>query len=140
MKILLPIDRSNISDRVLAEIADRRHWLPSGSLTLLHVVDMDRLAYRMIPDFQLDMVSAKATEAGAALLEEKAAVLREAGLTVETRLETGAPREVIPRIANGESFALLVLGRRGTGEVRDVLFGSVTNHALHRVRCPVLLF
>ncbi|MDY0261315.1 MULTISPECIES: universal stress protein [Syntrophotalea] len=33
-----------------------------------------------------------------------------------------------------------MLGRRTAGEVRDVLFGSVTNHALHRVRCPVLLF
>jgi C4-dicarboxylate transporter DctM subunit len=38
------------------------------------------------------------------------------------------------------SATLLVLGRRTAKEVRDVLFGSVTNHALHRVRCPVLLF
>ena len=140
MKILLPIDRSEVSTRLVAGIVARTHWLPPGTLTLLHVVDMDRLAYRMIPDFQLEMVSAKATEAGAALLEEQAAVLKAVGLKVETRLETGAPREVIPRVANGEKFALLVLGRRGTGEVRDVLFGTVTNHALHRVRCPVLLF
>jgi nucleotide-binding universal stress UspA family protein len=140
MKILLPVDRSEVSSRVVAEIAQRVHWLPEGHLTLLHVVDMDRLAYRMIPDFQLEMVSEKAREAGAALLENAAAMLRKAGLKAETRLETGAPREVIPHIANDEKFALLVLGRRGTGEVRDVLFGSVTNHALHRVHCPVLLF
>lgn len=140
MRILVPIDRSEISTRVVSEIADRVYWLPPGRLTLLHVVDMDRLAYRMIPDFQLEMVAVRAAEAGAALLAEKATLLKTAGLSVETRLETGAPREVIPRIANDDSFALLVLGRRTAGEVRDVLFGSVTNHALHRVRCPVLLF
>jgi len=140
MKILLPVDRSEVSSRVVAGIAQRVHWLPDGCLTLLHVVDMDRLAYRMIPDFQLEMVAVKASEAGAAMLEDMAAVLREAGLEVETRLETGAPREVIPRIANDEKFGLLVLGRHRVGEVRDVLFGSVANHALHRARCPVLLF
>jgi nucleotide-binding universal stress UspA family protein len=34
----------------------------------------------------------------------------------------------------------LILGRRGSGEIRDVLFGTVANYALHNVRCPVLLF
>lgn len=140
MKILLPVNHSEISSRIIEGLAERIHWLPPGTVTLLHVVDMDRLAYRMIPDFQLEMVSAQAAEAGSALLEKQAALLREAGFTVELRMETGAPREVIPRIANDENFALLVLGRRSSGEVRDVLFGSVTNHALHRVRCPVLLF
>ena len=27
----------------------------------------------------------------------------------------------------------------GMGEIRDVLFGSVSNHVLHHVTCPVLL-
>jgi nucleotide-binding universal stress UspA family protein len=28
----------------------------------------------------------------------------------------------------------------GTGEIRDVLFGSVANYVLYNVKCPVLLF
>ena len=69
----------------------------------------------------------------------KAIPLREAGIEVECRLEFGPPREVIPRIANEDGFSLLVIGRRGPGELSDVLFGSVANHVLHHVRCPVLL-
>ena len=44
-------------------------------------------------------------------------------------------------IANDEAFQLMVMGRReSTGEIRDVLFGSVANYVLHNVACPVLLF
>lgn len=140
MKILLPIDRSDTSRRVLDMVARRSIWLPEGTLVLLHVVDVDRLAYRMIPDFQVEMVAQKAKEVGRQLLSEQANRLRQTGLNVETRLESGAPRAVIPRLANEENFDLIVLGRRSSGEIRDVLFGTVTNHALHRVRCPVLLY
>ncbi len=66
--------------------------------------------------------------------------LTDAGMPAESRLEFGAPRELIPRIANEEGFDLLIIGRRGQGEIRDVLFGSVANHVLHHVTCPVLLF
>lgn len=62
-----------------------------------------------------------------------------AGISTIARLEAGSPREVISRIANEEEFTLLVIGRRGMGEIRDVLFGSVSNHVLHHVNCPVLL-
>jgi nucleotide-binding universal stress UspA family protein len=35
----------------------------------------------------------------------------------------------------------MIIGRReSTGEIRDVLFGSVANYVLHNVACPVLLF
>jgi len=40
-----------------------------------------------------------------------------------------------------EGFQLVVIGRReSTGEIRDVLFGSVANFVLHKAKCPVLLF
>jgi nucleotide-binding universal stress UspA family protein len=44
-------------------------------------------------------------------------------------------------VANEEAFQLMVIGRReSTGEIRDVLFGSIANYVLHNVACPVLLF
>ncbi len=67
--------------------------------------------------------------------------LRSAGFEVELRLEFGAPRRVIPQIANDESFQLLVLGRKaGSGEIRDVVFGSVANYVLHNVSLPGFAF
>jgi nucleotide-binding universal stress UspA family protein len=139
-KILIPVDGSNTSGRTLEKIIAMQDRLPK-ELTLLHVVDVDKLAYRMIPDFQLEMIRENAGKAGQQVLESRVATLEKAGFTVHARLEFGPPRQTICRIANEEGFELTVIGRReSTGEIRDVLFGSVANYVLHNVACPVLLF
>jgi nucleotide-binding universal stress UspA family protein len=140
VKTLVPVDNSVTSDLTLERIiALKEHF--STEVTLLHIVDIDKLAYRMIPDFQLDMIRENAGEAGQQFLDAKAAILEEAGFSVQTRLELGTPRQIICTIANDEKFQLLVIGRReSTGEIRDILFGSVANFVLHNVTCPVLLF
>jgi nucleotide-binding universal stress UspA family protein len=138
-KILVPVDGSATSSRTIDAIIARKERFPAP-LTLLHVVDIDKLAYRMIPDFQVAMIREHASRAGEQLLSGYQELCARAGMMTELRLEFGSPREVICRIANDEGFELLILGRRGLGEIRDVLFGSVANHALHQVRCPVLLF
>ncbi len=138
-RILVPIDDSTTCRKTIEQIIEHRARFPEN-LTLLHVID-DQLAYRMIPDFQIDMIRENATKAGEALLARKSEMLASAGFGVTTLLKTGAPRQIIPQIANEQSFELLVIGRHaGGGEIRDVLFGSVANYVLHNVSCPVLLF
>jgi nucleotide-binding universal stress UspA family protein len=138
-KILVPIDDSATCRKTIEQIIIHRQRFPD-QLTLLHVID-DQLAWRMIPDFQLEMVHENARRAGKALLARKAAKLTTAGFQVTEILESGAPRQLIPQIANDGNYELLVIGRHsGGGEIRDVLFGSVANYVLHHVRCPVLLF
>jgi len=139
-KTLIPVDGSHTSQRTLDSILADKMRFPSG-LTLLHVVDIDKLAYRMIPDFQVEMIRESAGKAGQLILDKHCQKLNEAGYTVEGRLEFGSPRETICRVANEEEFQLLIIGRRqSTGEIRDVLFGSIANYVLHNVACPVLLF
>lgn len=138
-KILIPVDDSTTSNRTIESVIEQKERFPN-KLTLLHVVN-DQLAYRMIPDFQIEMVRENAGKAGEAKLKKIAGKLQEAGFETELRLEFGVPRRVIPQVANDEEFQLLVLGRNtGSGEIRDVLFGSVANFVLHNVKCPVLLF
>nr|NIS40811.1 universal stress protein [Desulfuromonadales bacterium] len=137
-KILVPIDNSETSRQTVATLIRNKERL-SLPLTLLHVVDVDRLAYRMIPDFQVSMVREKAEEAGRLFLDEQARAFADAGIEVEQRLEEGSPRATIVRIANEEQYRLLIIGRHTMGEIRDVLFGSVANHIMHKVHCPVLL-
>jgi nucleotide-binding universal stress UspA family protein len=139
-KILVPVDGSDTAGRTLEKIIALKERFPK-ELTLLHVVDVDKLAYRMIPDFQIEMVRENAGKAGQHVLDSKVAILENAGFTVEARLEFGQPRQSICKIANDEAFQLMIIGRReSTGEIRDVLFGSVANYVLHNVACPVLLF
>lgn len=138
-RILVPINDSPTTHKTIADIISNRERF-GARLVLLHVIN-DQLAYRMIPDFQIEMVRENAMQAASDRMGKLAGQLREEGLEVELRIEFGMPRRLIPQIANNEDFQLLVLGRRsGRGEIRDVLFGSVANYVLHNVRCPVLLF
>ncbi|BHH82518.1 universal stress protein [Desulforhopalus sp. 52FAK] len=139
-KILVPVDDSPTAQATINSIIEQRSRF-SKHLTLLYVINNDQLAYRMIPDFQVDMVKKNATKAGNLLLERTSKKLNSAGFTCELILEFGEPRSIIAHIANSQEFQLLVIGRHeGGGEIRDVLFGSVANHVLHNVSCPVLLF
>lgn len=137
-KILVPVNDSEAAERTIEAIIANRERFPI-TLTLLHVVDVNKLAYRMIPDFQVEMIQEKAMAVGEATMKRIKERFNMAGISTIARLEAGSPREVISRIANEEEFSLLVIGRRGMGEIRDVLFGSVSNHVLHHVNCPVLL-
>lgn len=137
-KILVPVDGSAAADRTIEAVIARRAQF-QVPLTLLHVINVDNLAYRMIPDFQLEMIREHAGKAGAELLARQQSRFAAVGIPCEPRLEFGSPRETICRIANNEGFDLVIVGRRGMGEIRDALFGAVSNHVLHHVRCPVLL-
>ncbi len=139
-KILIPVDDSATAKRTIKAVIEQRKRF-SRKLTLIYVINQEQLAYRMIPDFQLDMVKANARKSGKQLLERYRAELQDVGFTCELILEIGEPRQIITRIANTQDFQLMVIGRHeGGGEIRDVLFGSVANHVLHNVKCPVLLF
>lgn len=139
-KILVPINDSPTAHKTIDKIIELKERF-STQLTLLNVINSSQLAYRMIPVFQVDMVKENATRAGRNLLERADKKLQQAGFTSELLLEFGEPKDIITHTANVQQFQLLVIGRHeGGGGLRDVLFGSVANHVLHNVRCPVLLF
>lgn len=139
-KILIPVDDSPTARATIAAIIEQRDKFPS-KIDLLYVINEEQLAYKMIPDMQLDMVRDNARKAGKQHLERVAGKLIDAGFSVEMLLKLGNPRKTITNIANRENYQLLVIGRHeGSGEIRDVLFGSVANYVLHNVKCPVLLF
>ena len=139
-KILVPINDSPTAHKTIDKIIELKERF-SPQLTLLNVINSSQLAYRMIPVFQVDMVKENATRAGRNLLERADKKLQQAGFTSELLLEFGEPKDIITHTANVQQFQLLVIGRHeGGGGLRDVMFGSVANHVLHNVRCPVLLF
>ncbi len=138
-KILIPVDDSPTAQATIDYVIDQRVRFPRV-LSLLYVINQEQLAYRMIPDFQLDMVKENSRNAGQKLMEKYRSQMDAVGYSCDLILESGEPRQLISNIANEQSFDLLVIGRHeGGGEIRDVLFGSVANYVLHNVRCPVLL-
>ncbi len=82
-KTLIPVDDSPTSQKTIESVIAKK-------LSLLHVVN-DQLAYRMIPDFQVEMVKENARKAGQQHLDGIALKLQNAGFETELLLEFGSP-------------------------------------------------
>jgi len=54
--------------------------------------------------------------------------------------ESGKPVDVIVNVATHENAGLIVLGSRGLGRLKRTFTStSVSDHVLHRARCPVVI-
>jgi nucleotide-binding universal stress UspA family protein len=65
--------------------------------------------------------------------------LREAGVKYQAIMDDGRPATVIKSIAEGMDAELIVLGRRGRGEVTELVLGSVSHEVALHSKLPVLL-
>lgn len=129
-RLLVAVDLSPISDRVLARTA----LLPlaeGAHITLLHVVPKS-----LPPDAQ----GKAKQDAVRALAEESrhlvAALPRRARL--EMLLKVGVPAREIAAAARGLKAELTVLGRGGPRALRDVFIGSTAERVIRHARQPVL--
>ena len=65
--------------------------------------------------------------------------LKTAGVKFRAVLEDGRPASVILDLAEREKAGLIVVGRRGRGEVAELLLGSVSHELVLHSKRPVLL-
>jgi nucleotide-binding universal stress UspA family protein len=73
------------------------------------------------------------------IIERAEAVLAPGGLTVETDVSVGDPKEEIVRMATEWGADLVVLGARGLGRIKRLLLGSVSLAVARHAPCPVLV-
>lgn len=138
IRTLVSTDGSEPSRKTLRFVARLAHPLPL-KVTLVHALHLQSLEYKMIPDFQVEMIQEGAKRAARALLEKEIAFLTEQGVEADSRLIFGAPGSAICEFAEKEKVALVALGRRGHGDLQDLMFGSVSNHVVHHCGLPVLV-
>jgi nucleotide-binding universal stress UspA family protein len=65
--------------------------------------------------------------------------LRDAGVKYQAIMEDGRPASVVEGRAEGMDADLIVVGRRGRGEVAELLLGSVSHELVLHSKRPVLL-
>ena len=65
--------------------------------------------------------------------------LKTAGVRYRAIVQDGRPASVIMDVADKEKADLIVVGRRGRGEVAELLLGSVSHEVVLHSRHPVLL-
>lgn len=73
------------------------------------------------------------------ILDERAAVLRRAGLPVEVLVEVGHAADLLVARAAEMRADLVVVGSRGLGPAGSAVLGSVSAHLVDHAPCPVLV-
>lgn len=129
--LLVPVDLTPISDRVLGRVA----LLPlddDASITLLHVIPKDIPA-----GFQRNAQR----YAGKSLMEE-AKHLRKSlprTISVQAIVKVGAPAKEIAASAKNVKAELIVMGRTGGRILGDIFLGSTAERVIRQGRVPVLV-
>lgn len=137
-KILVPLDGSPISAHTLKTLIELKEKIPSP-VTLLHVLDLDSISYRGFATSSLEEIEGRARSEARQFIEGLQGQFAAAGVTVEAIVKEGHVRETICRIADSGEYDLLVMGKQGDGNLRNLLFDQVASYVIHHVKCPVLL-
>lgn len=138
MKILLAVDGSHVTKRMLSYIAAHDELLgPKNQFCVLTVVTpVPTHAARFLERKVLDDYY---REEGEKVLQPIQAFLAQQNWTVTYSNVTGHPGETIASMADAEHFDLVVMGTHGHSSVGNVLLGSVATGVLSRCEVPVLL-
>lgn len=133
-KVLVAIDHSTTSDRVLAAVKELA-GLSKGEVWVLHVRERE-----VIPRLGL-VPTEEATEA-----EDKvkaaASALAEAGITAHAEVADvlfgQAAREIVD-MAKQHDVGVIVMGSRGRSDLAGLVLGSTAHKVIHLTDRPVLV-
>lgn len=135
--ILVAVDGSKEAEwafRKSIEIAKRNE----AALNLVHVIDTRSFAAIEAYDRS---IADRATSYGNDLLKEYKATAEAAGVsTINTFVEYGSPKAIIPKEAAKQVKAdLIVCGATGLNAMERFLIGSVSEHITRSANCDVLV-
>jgi nucleotide-binding universal stress UspA family protein len=138
MKILLPVDGSKYTRRMLSYIAAHDELLGGGHEYLLFTA-VPRLPGRAAAHFdRLTLDGYYQAEAEKALRAARTFAQKQ-GWTVRSAHACGHAAEEIAAYAKAQKAALIVMGTHGHSALGNAVLGSVTQGVLARCRVPLLL-
>ena len=140
MKILVALDLSDGTKKVVAAAADLARPIPDAKLWLLHVAapDPDFIGYDVGPQTVRDNV-AKSFHKEHQHIQDLAADLRNQGLDAVALLVQGQTVATVMKEIAGIGGQIIVVGSHGHGAVYELLVGSTCEGILHKSECPVLV-
>jgi nucleotide-binding universal stress UspA family protein len=140
MKILIGLDASNHSERVL-DFVTRMRW-PAGSRVIVLSV-LQPVASTVAGAYEPTVVPQEHLEGLRQQLEELVAraegKMREVGFATEGRVLAGDPRQSLLEVAERERADLIVVGSHGRSGIAKMVLGSVSSHIVTHAHCSVLV-
>eukprot|EP01089_Gocevia_fonbrunei_P017819 TRINITY_DN5898_c0_g1_i1.p1 TRINITY_DN5898_c0_g1~~TRINITY_DN5898_c0_g1_i1.p1 ORF type:complete len:149 (-),score=17.33 TRINITY_DN5898_c0_g1_i1:78-524(-) len=113
----------------------------NGVLLLLHCVPTVQSSILDPLHDKLDHVeNVENIEKAKAIRTEYETLCNEQNITFEyEEIKTSNPGPTIAEKADRSNIELLCLGRRGLGAIKTLLMGSVSEHVMRNVKCPLLV-
>jgi nucleotide-binding universal stress UspA family protein len=139
-RILVPLDHSSGSDAVVEYACAVARGLGS-TLTLMHVYDPPNEMIGIVPGATVGGETAAEHDAGIALLDHAAMIVRANGFkTVERIIErASSSSHAIVTHARTGAFDLIVMGTHGRSGFKHLVMGSVAEQVIRTTSCPMLL-
>jgi nucleotide-binding universal stress UspA family protein len=133
-KILVAVDHSGASERVLAAARDLAS-LAKGEVWVLHLSERE-----VIP--RMGLVPSESDSEAAAAVDSAVRALTEAGVDAHGEMRDTvfghAAREIIED-AKLHDVSVIVMGSRGRGELAGLVLGSTAHKVIHLADRPVLV-
>ena len=140
MKILVPLDRSPLSESIIRYI--EQFVAHNTELVLLHVVLSQPVILTgaaAVGAYVEEKARLRDLTDGGPYLETLANSLRTQGFSVSTVVECGDAAQVILQAAKSKRADLIAMSTCGRSGLSHLLLGSVTEEVLRRSPVPVLV-
>ncbi|MCW5636629.1 MAG: universal stress protein [Rubrivivax sp.] len=137
MKILLAVDGSPYTKRMLAYLAAHDEWLgPHHQYTLVHAVPLVPPRAAAV----LDKATLKSyyDDSAEKVFKPLRSFFARQGLSATCLGKTGPAADTIAAIA-AKGYDLIVMGSHGHGALARLVLGSVASQVLAQTKVPVLL-
>ena len=137
MKILVAVDGSPYTKRMLAYLAAHDEWLgPTQEYTVLHVVPA--IPPRAAAVLDRSTLNAYYADEADKVLKSIRTFFSKQGLKAEYQGKVGAVADVISSTASKGKFDLLMMGSHGYGSLGKLVLGSVATKVMAECEVPVL--
>lgn len=137
MRILVPVDGSEISLRAVRHAARIAKDRPG---TQIHLLNVQLPIHGSAPAFvSKSAIRDYHLEEGHKALAPAEALLRTEGIDFESHVARGDPGDTINGYADEKSCDAIVMGTRGLGSALAALLGSTANAVLRDAKVPVTL-
>ena len=138
MKILVPVDGSPFTKRMLAYLAAHAEWLGDAHrYTLLHVTPA--VPPRAAAALEKSVLQEHYTEQSDKVFKPIRSFFGKQKIQAEYMAKVGPAAETIAALATKGKFDLLMMGSHGHGLLGNLVLGSVTTKVMAQCGVPMLI-
>lgn len=138
-KILVTVDGSENSDRVIEFLVKKNRWYGNPAEVHLLNVQLPIVGVNVKMFISSDSLNEYYRDEGAAALKRARERLDAAGIPYTHHIGVGEPAETIVEYAKAKDCDQILMGNRGLGSVTSLVLGSVATKVLHLTHVPVTL-